>query len=85
MLKSIGVVCFNAFVIFPIILYLLAILSKFNVTHTFAINDLPDTWTIIWQMTFCIYMEDVGFSVAHRILHEPFLYKHIHKVHHTYT
>ena len=32
-----------------------------------------------------MYVEDIGFSIAHRILHQPFLYKHVHKVHHTFT
>ena len=36
-------------------------------------------------MTLFIYIEDIGFSIAHRILHTPYLYKQVHKVHHTYT
>ena len=32
-----------------------------------------------------MYIEDIGFSIAHRILHSKFLYKHVHKVHHTYS
>lgn len=30
-------------------------------------------------------MEDVVYGSMHRMLHIPFLYKHIHKVHHTWT
>ena len=78
-------VAFNSCVIFPIVLYILVLLTKFKVAYSFDIQDLPTVWTLIWQLTFCIYFEDVGFSTAHRILHQPYFYKKIHKVHHTYT
>ena len=29
-------------------------------------------------------VEDFGFFWSHRILHHPFLYKHLHKKHHEY-
>ena len=32
-----------------------------------------------------MYLEDIGFSIAHRLLHSQFLYKNVHKVHHTYN
>jgi sterol desaturase/sphingolipid hydroxylase (fatty acid hydroxylase superfamily) len=35
-------------------------------------------------MIFCMLVEDFTFNIGHRLLHRPFFYKHIHKVHHSH-
>ncbi|TNV76918.1 hypothetical protein FGO68_gene12031 [Halteria grandinella] len=85
LIKSIALVGVNALVIFPCMLYLLQVVSGFNTTQTFAIEDLPSKITILWQYIFASYVDDIGFTLSHRLLHIPFFYKHVHKVHHSYT
>ena len=85
MWKSIALMAFNGTVIFFIVTYALALVSGYKLTHSLSIEELPDKTTLAWQIAFLIYAEDVGFSSAHRLLHTPYLYKHVHKVHHTYT
>ena len=42
-------------------------------------------WTLLWQNYFVNFIEDIIFTFSHKLLHTPFLYKHIHKIHHKYT
>eukprot|EP01114_Cavostelium_apophysatum_P003140 TRINITY_DN1289_c0_g1_i1.p1 TRINITY_DN1289_c0_g1~~TRINITY_DN1289_c0_g1_i1.p1 ORF type:complete len:297 (+),score=47.82 TRINITY_DN1289_c0_g1_i1:104-994(+) len=46
---------------------------------------LPGLASYLCQVFFCILVEDVGHYWLHRMLHIPFLYKRIHKVHHRYA
>jgi sterol desaturase/sphingolipid hydroxylase (fatty acid hydroxylase superfamily) len=85
MLKSLALVIFNGTVVFFTITYLLALITNFKLNHSLSVEDLPDKFTLAWQVGFLIYAEDVGFTCAHRLLHSPFFYRRIHKVHHTYT
>ncbi len=82
--KTIGVICLNSLIVFPIVVYILvAFVNKFTVKHTFEEKDLPSKFTLIWQLIFCLLIEDIGFSFFHRLLHSyPYLYKNIHKLHH---
>ncbi|GAA5860790.1 hypothetical protein JCM1840_001968 [Sporobolomyces johnsonii] len=45
----------------------------------------PDLKTIAWQITLFFFVEDTWHYFAHRLFHTKYLYKHIHKVHHTYS
>jgi len=76
---------FNLFVLLPIFLYILSIGKNHEIPLSQAVEDLPSDWTLAWQITFCLYVEDIAFSLSHRLLHTQFLYKHVHKVHHSYT
>jgi sterol desaturase/sphingolipid hydroxylase (fatty acid hydroxylase superfamily) len=40
---------------------------------------------IIWQFCFCIFWEDFFLYFGHRLLHTPFFYKRIHKIHHRFN
>ncbi len=52
---------------------------------TASVDAWPSTWTLAWQTLFCIAVEDAFFYTTHRTLHAvPFLYKHVHKVHHAW-
>ncbi|KAL0571084.1 C-4 sterol methyl oxidase [Marasmius crinis-equi] len=45
----------------------------------------PHWQTMVWQIAFFMFFEDLYHFVAHRALHIPLLYKHIHKIHHKYS
>ena len=77
-------ISFNFFVVYPLVMYAVSRYDEFKVRYSFKSEDLPSIWTLCWQLPFCVYLEDIGFSIAHRQLHSQFLYKNVHKVHHTY-
>ena len=39
----------------------------------------------IYKIPFAIVVEEILFFTTHKILHFPFFYKHIHKIHHTWN
>ena len=45
---------------------------------------LPSAWTAAWQLLAFLLIEDTAFYWVHRLLHHRLLYRHIHKVHHTF-
>jgi len=47
-------------------------------------EKFPDTFTLIWQLIICCIVEDTMFYWSHRTLHNPRIYKYIHKIHHEY-
>jgi sterol desaturase/sphingolipid hydroxylase (fatty acid hydroxylase superfamily) len=51
---------------------------------TMEVDKLPSPSTFALSLVFCMMCEDFFFSMSHRILHTPFLYQHIHKIHHTH-
>lgn len=83
--KTLKVVVFNNLVCLPTVLYLGAALHDFRSGTSFSVEDLPTSWTLLWQFYFIIFFEDLMFCLSHRLLHTRFLYKHVHKLHHTYT
>lgn len=72
LLHTFQLVIFNLFLI-PVISYLLY--PFILITEQFYLYEL------LYLIPFLI-IEEIGFYTSHRILHLPFLYKHIHKIHH---
>nr|CDJ84994.1 Fatty acid hydroxylase domain containing protein [Haemonchus contortus] len=48
-------------------------------------KKLPDTTTVLAQLVFCTFIEEIGFYYSHRLFHHPKIYKHVHKIHHEWT
>jgi len=72
--------------------YILIILPLVYVAYpVFTILDfstalpLPNLLVFLSQFLFCMVVEDIAHYWLHRMLHWPWLYKNIHKIHHTYT
>lgn len=47
-----------------------------------SMATFPSPSTILWQVGVCLLVEDFMFYWSHRLLHIPFLFRHIHKIHH---
>ncbi len=83
--KSLRVVLTNILIIYPITLGAYMPITNYKVATLFDPKDLPGKLTIMWQAVWCFYVEDLVFSVSHRLLHSRRLYKIVHKLHHEHT
>lgn len=48
-------------------------------------GPLPTWRRLLVDLMFCVLIEDIFQYIFHRALHLPFIYPHIHKVHHEWT
>jgi methylsterol monooxygenase/4-alpha-methyl-delta7-sterol-4alpha-methyl oxidase len=58
--------------------------SLYLITPNYEPSESPSIITMILQISFCILCEDFFFYWSHRLLHQPLLYKLIHKTHHEF-
>ncbi|KAJ3760905.1 hypothetical protein EV360DRAFT_80723 [Lentinula raphanica] len=59
-------------------------MAEFVGMQTYQV-PFPSLSTMSWQIFFFMFFEDLFHWAAHRALHTPILYKHIHKIHHKYS
>jgi len=78
-------VLINNLVLLPSFLLIGALLNDYEPDYSHSLDGLPTPWTLLWQNYFCLVVEDVVSTIFHRLLHTSYLYKHVHKQHHTYT
>jgi len=48
-------------------------------------ESIPGVWSILLRVMLSLVVDDTWVYFGHRALHDKRIYKHIHKVHHTYT
>jgi len=48
-------------------------------------ETLPSLPAFLAQLAVCVVVEDVVFYHVHRILHVPWIYPHVHKIHHEWS
>jgi sterol desaturase/sphingolipid hydroxylase (fatty acid hydroxylase superfamily) len=60
-------------------------LNNWETSVSWEYEDLPSVQKTLLINFIWLIVEDISFALAHRALHTPFLYKHIHKQHHSYT
>jgi len=77
------VVLFNQIVITPS--FALAFNHIFSWRGSSLTLPLPSFNAFLFQMAFFIFIEEILFYYAHRILHFPYFYGMIHKKHHQWT
>lgn len=54
-----------------------------NAPVPFSLDDnYPSPFTLLLQILFCNMVENITFYFSHSLLHKPFFYKRIHKIHH---
>jgi methylsterol monooxygenase/4-alpha-methyl-delta7-sterol-4alpha-methyl oxidase len=46
------------------------------------LEEVPGPLNFVLSIMFCMMCEDFAFYWSHRMLHTPFFYKHVHKIHH---
>lgn len=52
---------------------------------SFLYEELPSVWRILSEILVFAIIEEIGFYYAHRLFHQPALYKRYHKKHHEWT
>ncbi|XP_011663545.1 fatty acid hydroxylase domain-containing protein 2 isoform X2 [Strongylocentrotus purpuratus] len=50
-----------------------------------TVEELPTFQTALYHLAVFVVVEEIGFYYSHRLLHHPFLYKNVHKMHHEWT
>lgn len=83
-LRSVCLVLFNNFTIGIAGAWNMWWLRQIAGQEAISVEEWPTTLTLVLQLALCCVAEDAAFYWAHRTLHHPALYPHIHKVHHQY-
>lgn len=70
----------NSQVVLPLCYYLVTLVFK----PAQSLTALPSFGTFYWQFLVSVFFEDFFYYFMHRLAHQPFLYKRLHKQHHEF-
>lgn len=69
--------------VLPLILLTHPVYELLGTDH--RVETLPTTSAMILQICFYFFVEDIVFYWVHRALHQPWLYRHVHSIHHEHA
>mmetsp|Transcript_156838 Transcript_156838/g.503384 ORF Transcript_156838/g.503384 Transcript_156838/m.503384 type:complete len:765 (-) Transcript_156838:612-2906(-) len=70
------------FVQMPLITGQYFFIQYFSIPYSF--ETMPGFWDVAWRLALSLIVDDTWVYFGHTALHDRRIYKHIHKVHHTY-
>lgn len=84
--KTFPLVTFNMLVVAALGLVALSpLVAALGLSTPLDAASLPSYTTLAWQLAVCLIVEDGMFYASHSLLHTPFLYARVHKLHHDYS
>ncbi|RGP63211.1 oxidoreductase [Fusarium longipes] len=76
----------NQIIVMAFQVALVVLSAKQNRPSAFQITpSLPSARDFIFDFSFCVISREILFYYSHRLLHVPYLYRRIHKIHHKFT
>lgn len=75
---------FNNLVFFPLVAAPILYKALKRRGLDMDMSKIPSVWSFIGHIAFRFIMADTTFYWLHRLLHTPFLFKHVHKIHHRF-
>lgn len=72
----------GTFIIFGLMILLVSILQKAGYVHIDKGTGIYGRAYFIFATVFSIFFHDTYFYWMHRAVHHPFLFKHVHRIHH---
>jgi sterol desaturase/sphingolipid hydroxylase (fatty acid hydroxylase superfamily) len=70
----------NQLIALPVAVAIFGLTAKYDIS-----SRIPSFSEVLAQFLLFLLAEDFAFYWSHRALHTPWLYKHVHKVHHEYN
>jgi len=66
---TLKMIAFNYTVPLTFAMFMNILLDNWNIKMSFAIEDLPDSKTLMMTIAFCMICEDFSFYFLHKLLH----------------
>lgn len=84
LIDALKVVLFNQFIVQIPLAYVAYLLKKLKGFQE-NFREVPSFERVLLDLLVCILVDEIGFYYSHRLFHNKFFYKHVHKKHHLWT
>ena len=81
--KTIRINLINNMIMGPLA-FMIYLINPIDKAMDISSDGMPTRYQFALQIYFCMIFEDLGFHILHRILHKPWIYPYVHKIHHEY-